>query len=110
MAKFIDKFKGPKRKIAYYEAKCDIKLPKIHSWVVKLVSYLKESVQPQLDSRGLQGPKIAQIGPQGGPKHKISYYEAKWDLKVPKVLSCVVKLVCDIKESARSIFSTTVRL
>ena len=63
-----------------------------------------------MGSRGLQWPKKRKLGPNGGPKHKITYYEAKWDFKVPKVLSWVVKLVCHINESARSIFSTTVRL
>ncbi len=52
----------------------------------------------------------AKIGPKGGPKHKIAYYEAKWDFNVPKVVSWVVKLVCYLNQSARGIFSTTVRL
>ena len=34
------------------------------------------------------------IGSNGCPKHKIAYYETKWHLKIPKVLSWVVKLVC----------------
>ena len=50
------------------------------------------------------------LGPKGGPKHKIAYYEAKWDFKVPKMHSWVVKLVFYLNKSARSIFSTTVRL
>ena len=49
------------------------------------------------------------IGPKAGPKHKIVYYEAKWDFKVPKIKSWVVKLVCYIKQSDRRIFSTTLR-
>ena len=55
-------------------------------------------------------PNFSKNKPKGGPKHKIAYYEAKWDFKVPKIHSWVVKLVCYLKESARSIFSTTVRL
>ena len=57
-----------------------------------------------------KGQKRAKIGPKGGPKHKIAYYEAKWDFKVPKMHSWVVKLVFYLKESARSILSITGRL
>ena len=33
------------------------------------------------------------MGPKGCPKHKIAYCEGKWDFKVPKMHSWVVKLV-----------------
>ena len=90
-------------------------MPKNRFWEVKLVLYLNESAKSIFTTTfRLYGPtkakKRAKKGPKGGPKYKIAYYEAKWDFKVPKVLSCVVKLVCYLNESARSIFSTTVRL
>ena len=44
--------------------------------------------------------KRAKIGPKGGAKYKIAYYEAKWDFKVPKIHIWVVKLVYYLKESA----------
>jgi hypothetical protein len=50
------------------------------------------------------------IPKRGVGEYKIAYYEAKWDFKVPKVLSWVVKLVCYLNKSARSIYLTTVRL
>ena len=51
--------------------------------------------------------KEQKIGPKVGPKHKIAYYEAKWDFKVPKIHSWVVTLLFYLKESARNMFSTT---
>ena len=93
---------GLKHKTAYYEAISDFKAPKIHSWVVKLDCCLKESARSIFFTTArLWGPtrakKSRKWAPQGGLKHKIAYYEAKWDFKVPKFLSCVVKLVCYLK-------------
>ena len=45
-----------------------------------------------------------------GPKHKLTYYEAKWDFKVPKMHSWLIKLFFYLNMSTRSIFLTTVRL
>ena len=60
---------------------------------------------------GLQiGQNGAKIGSRRGPKHKITYYEAKWDFKVPKMHSWVVKLVFYLNKLARSIFSIPVSL
>ena len=36
---------GPKHKIAYYGGKMNVKVPKMHSWVVKLVFYLNKSAR-----------------------------------------------------------------
>ena len=90
-------------------------MPKDLSWVVKLVYYLNESARSRCFTTvrlngSTRAKKEQKIGQKGGPKHKISFYEAKWDFKVPKVLSWVVKLVYYLNESARSIFSTTVML
>ena len=45
-----------------------------------------------------------------GSKHRIAYYEAKWDLKEPKMHSLLVKLVFYLNKSARIIFLTAIRL
>ena len=52
----------------------------------------------------MRAKKEHKISPKGGPKYKTANYEAKWDFKVPTIHSWVVKLVCYLKESARSIF------
>ena len=52
--------KGSKHKIAYYEAKWDFKVPKMHSWLVNKVN----------QKRGKQGPKRAKISPEGGQNIK----------------------------------------
>ena len=54
-----------------------------------------------------KGQKRANIGQKSGQKHKIAYYEAKWDFKAPKILSLLVILVFYLNQSARSIFLTT---
>ena len=75
-----------------------------------MVAFLKAKNDVIRLSKLLRVKKDLKIGPKGGPKHKTAYYEAKWDFKVPKILSWVVKLVCYLNEAPRSIFSTTVRL
>ena len=90
-------------------------MPKLLSYVVKLVCCLKESVTNLFFTTArlyepTRAKKEQKISPKGGPKHKIPYYEAKCDFKVPKVLSWVVRLVCYLNESARRTFSTTTRL
>ena len=61
--------------------------------------------------RGLQiGQNGAKIGTKRGQKHKITYYEAKWNFKVLKMHSWVVKLFFYLNKSARSIFLTEISL
>ena len=56
---------------------------------------------------GLGGPKKRNIGPPKGSKHKIASYEAKWDFKVLKIPSWVLKLVFYLfNRSVRSIYLT----
>ena len=56
------------------------------------------------------GQNGAKIGTKRGQKHKITYYESKWDFKMPKMLSWLVKLFFYLNKLAISIFSTAVRL
>ena len=90
-------------------------MPKVLNWVVKLGCYLNESARSIFFTTvRLQGPRRAKKeqknGAKGGTKHKSAYYEAKYDFKVPKVLRWVVKLICYLNESAKSIFLATFRL
>ena len=71
------------------------KRSKVLSWVVELVCYINELTRSiflmtvRID--GPQKTKKAKIGPKGDPNHKIAYYEAKWDLKVPKIHSWLLE-------------------
>ena len=78
----------------------------MHSWEAKLVFYQNMSVRTIfLTAIRLQGQykgqKRAKIGPKGGSR--ITYHVAKQDFKAPKLHSSVVKLVCHLKVSVRSI-------
>ena len=75
--------KGQKHKIAYYEAKLDFKVPKMHSWLVKLIFYLTKSARSILKGLKRTKKRRAKNRPNKGPKHKIAHYEAKLDFKVP---------------------------
>ena len=84
--------RGQKHKITYYEAKWDSKVPKMNSWVVKMVCYLNKlarSIFLTADRllKQFKGQKIAKIGQKEGQKYKIAYCEAKWDSDVPKLYS-----------------------
>ena len=59
---------------------------------------------------GLQGSKMSKNRSKRNQKYKIAYNKAKLDFKVAKIHSWVVKLICYLKVSVRSIFSITVRL
>ena len=48
--------------------------------------------------------KEQKIGPKKGPKYKITYYEAKWDFKVPEMLRGVGKLFFYLNKSAEAYF------
>ena len=77
--------RGPKYKIAYYEAKQDFKAPKIHSRVLKLVCYLKVSPRSICSiTVRLQGfkraKKRAKNRTKSSPKHKIIYYLVNWEI------------------------------
>ena len=90
-------------------------MPKVHSWIIKLVFYLNQLVRSifltAVKTLGaIQRPKRAKIGPKEGPKYKISYCEAKRDFKVSKIHSWDVKLVFYSKEATISIFLTIVIL
>ena len=78
--------RGPKYKIAYHKAKRDIKAPKIHSQVVKLVCYLKVSVRSifSITPGAYKGKKTAKIGPKEGLRDNITYHEA--NLEIDQIL------------------------
>ena len=66
------------------------KVPKMHSWVVRLVLYLNKLARSIFSITvkflgAYKGHERAKISPKKGPKHKIAYYEAKWNFKVPNV-------------------------
>ena len=77
----------------------------MHSWLVKLVFYLTKSARSifliavRLLEAIQKGQKRAEIGPQGDPKYKIPYYEAKQDFKVPKIHSSYCSKTCLLPKS-----------
>ena len=104
---------GPYSASLYTTIGLGFKVSKMHSWVVKLVFYLKWLARSiYLTAVRLQGfierpTKIYQIG---GPKYKIAYCEAKRDFKMSTIYCWDVKLVFYLKEAIRGIILTAVQL
>ena len=78
-------------------------MPKIHSLVVKIVYYLKESFTCIFWAIvRLNWPSITKKRAKNGQKkayqNKIVYFEAKYDFQVPKILNLLIKTVCYLKE------------
>ena len=72
--------------------KPDFKVPKIHSWVVKLICYLKVSVRSifSIAVRLLgasKGQKRAKIGPKGVKNTKSHITKPNWISKCPKFIA-----------------------
>ena len=67
-----------------------------------LLKQVSQNFRLQSHSRGHRKAKKEQrIGSKKGPKHKIAYYEAKWDFQVPKIDSWLVKVVFYLNKLAR---------
>ena len=93
----------------------DTQVPKMHSWIVNMVSYLNMLARSIFLTAvrllgKFKGQKIAKVGQIEDPKYKIVHCEAKRDSKVSKIYSWYVKLICYLKKATRSIFLTTIRL
>ena len=84
------------------------KCPKLILYLDKLAKSIFSITVRLLGAQ--MGQERGKISPQKGPKHKIAFYEPKWDFKVPKTHRWPVKLVFYINELARSICMTVVRL